>query len=77
MQKRKLLACLSAILIIILIGLSAACLAPGQSPTMELEIYDGPNYSESDDMCYYKVEAIVTGIPEPEVIFEHDDNVSH
>ena len=63
MQKRKLLVCLSAILTISVISLLVACLTPGETPKIRLEIYDGPNYSESDDMCYYKVEAIVTGMP--------------
>ena len=26
-------------------------------------------------MCYYKVEAIVTGMPEPEIEFDVDDNI--
>ena len=44
MQKRKLFITLAAILTISLIGLSATCLAPGEDPTLELEIYDGPDY---------------------------------
>ena len=76
MKKRKLFIVITTVLIISLIGLSVACLAPGEVPTLKLEIYDGPIYSESDDMCYYKVEAIVSGIPKPEVTFSDDDNIN-
>jgi len=76
MQKRKLLIIIVAILTISLIGLAATCLAPGEAPTLELETYDGPDYSESDNMCYYRVEAKATGMPEPEIEFDDDDNVT-
>lgn len=76
MQKRKLFIILAAILTISLVGLSATCLAPGEAPTLELEIYDGPDYSESDGMCYYRVEATATGMPESEIVFADDDNIS-
>ena len=56
MKKRKLFIVITTVLIISLMGLPVACLAPGEAPTLKLEIYDGPIYSESDDMCYYKVE---------------------
>ena len=56
--------------------MSATCLAPGEAPTLELEIYDGPDYSESDNMCYYRIEATGTGMPEPEIEFGEDDNVN-
>ncbi len=64
--------------------------SPGEeeeTPTIELEIYDGPNYSESYDMCVYYIAAIyyiplaaipgslATGLPEPEIDFGDDDNV--
>ena len=76
MQKRKLFAILSIIITISLIGLSAQCGAPSEAPTIELKIYDGPDYLESDKMCYYRVEAIVTGMPDPEIEFEVDDNIN-
>ncbi len=76
MQKRKLLITIVAILTISLISLAVTCLAPSEAPTLELEIYDGPDYSESDNMCYYRVEAKTTGMPEPEIEFDDDDNVS-
>jgi len=77
MQKRKLFIAFTAIITISFIGLSAQCGIgiTGQVPTIALDIYDGPEYSEPDDMCYYKVEAIVTGMPEPEIEFDVDDNV--
>jgi len=43
-------------------------------PTIKLEIYEGPIYSDGDDICYYRVEAIVTGDPEPTVSFSKDDS---
>lgn len=76
MQRRKLFIILAAILVISLIGLSATCLAPGEAPTLSLEIYDGPDYSESDDMCYYRIEATAQGMPEPDIEFAEDDNVN-
>ncbi|MFC2145079.1 hypothetical protein ACFLQQ_01990 [Actinomycetota bacterium] len=76
MHIRKLFIVLAAILTISLIGLSATCLAPGEAPTIELEVYDGPDYSESDGMCYYRVEAKAEGMPEPEIEFAEDDNIN-
>jgi len=76
MQRRKLFIILAAILAISLIGLSATCLAPGEAPTLSLEIYDGPDYSESDDICYYRIEATAQGMPEPDIEFTEDDNVN-
>jgi len=43
-------------------------------PTIELRIYEGPVYKEESDICYYRVEAIVTGKPAPEVGFSKDDS---
>lgn len=45
------------------------------SPTIELEVYEGPLYSEADDVCYYRVIAVVTGNPQPEVNFSKDDSL--
>jgi len=44
------------------------------SPTIMLRIYEGPVYSEFDDICYYRIEAIVTGDPETTVLFSKDDS---
>ena len=76
MQKKKLFLIFSSIAIICLVSLSAQCGIQREAPTVELEIYDGPDYSESDNMCYYRVEAIISGAPEPEIEFSDDDNVS-
>lgn len=43
-------------------------------PTIELKIYEGPTYSAADDVCFYRVEAIVTGNPTPTVSFSRDDS---
>ena len=76
MQKRKFFIIIAIVIIISLLGLSATCLAPSETPTLVLEIYDGPDYSESDNMCYYRVEATATGMPDPEIEFNTDDNVN-
>jgi len=44
------------------------------APTIELVIDEGPLYSKGDDICYYRVRAIVTGEPSPEVSFSKDDS---
>lgn len=77
MQKKKLFIVFISIVIICLVSsLSAQCGTKGEAPTVELEIYDGPDYSESDNMCYYCVEVIFSGTPEPEIKFSDDDNVN-
>jgi hypothetical protein len=45
-----------------------------KAPTIELIVYQGPVYSEEDDVYYYRVEAKVTGNPQPEVDFSKDDS---
>ncbi len=45
-----------------------------EAPTIELEIYEGPTYSASDNVCYYRIKAIVTGKPGPTVEFSKDDS---
>lgn len=45
-----------------------------KAPTITLEIYQGSTYSSEDDLCYYRVEAIVTGTPTPDVEFSKDDS---
>ena len=44
------------------------------APTIKLQIYEGPTYSQADDVCYYRVEAIITGSPAPTVTFSKDDS---
>jgi len=46
----------------------------GIPPTIELEIYEGPLYSSADEVCYYRVKAVVAGNPTPEVEFSKDDS---
>jgi len=43
-------------------------------PTIDLEIYYGPDFSPYDAVCYYRIEAEVTGNPTPEVEFSKDDS---
>jgi hypothetical protein len=43
-------------------------------PTIDLEIYKGPIFSEADGVCYYRIRAIVTGNPSPDVDFSKDDS---
>lgn len=77
MQKRKLFLILAVIITISLIGLSAQCGIgiTGGAPTIELGIYEGPYYSESNNMCYYRVAVKVTGSTDMEIEFKDDDNV--
>ncbi|MCL4415841.1 MAG: hypothetical protein M1308_03195 [Actinobacteria bacterium] len=44
------------------------------TPTINLEILEGPTYSAGDDICYYRVGATVTGDPSPAVTFSKDDS---
>ena len=78
-KKNTLFIVLTILALVFFITISAICnqcSAETESPTIELQIYDGPDYSASDDMCYYRVEAIATGFPDPEVIFNYDNNVN-
>lgn len=45
------------------------------APAIALEVYEGPLYSPEDDICYYRVKAIVSGSPYPAVIFSKDDSL--
>jgi len=46
-----------------------------EEPTIELNVYMGPEYNAADDVCFYRVEAIVTGNPMPtEAVFSKDDS---
>jgi hypothetical protein len=79
-NKKLLIALISIIIICVVAGLAIFFYmqrgAEGETPTIKLEIYDGPDYSESDNMCYYRVEAVYSGTPEPEIKFGEDDNVN-
>jgi len=81
MQNKKLLIALISIIIVcvvagLLIFFYIQRGAKEEAPTIKLEIYDGPDYSESDNMCYYRVEAVFSGTPEPEIEFSEDDNIN-
>ncbi|HEY4695445.1 MAG TPA: DUF2927 domain-containing protein [Candidatus Hydromicrobium sp.] len=45
-----------------------------EAPNITLEIYEGPTYSPDDGVCYYRIKAIVTGNPGPDVDFSKDDS---
>ena len=42
-------------------------------PTLKLIVYEGPAIVD-DDLCYYRVEAVVTGSPSPVIKFSKDDS---
>ncbi len=44
------------------------------APQIKLEIYEGPTYSATDDICYYRIRADVSGNPKPDVSFSRDDS---
>jgi len=45
-----------------------------EAPTISLSIYEGPTYSPSDNLCYYRIKATVTGNPGPTVEWNKDDS---
>ncbi len=45
-----------------------------EEPTVELKVYEGPLFSEANDVCYYRIEAKVKGNPEPTIEFSKDDS---
>ncbi len=48
-----------------------------EEPTIKLQVYMGPEYHAPDDVCFYRVEAVVTGNPMPtEAVFSKDDSGS-
>jgi len=44
------------------------------APTIALEIYMGPIYSPADGVCYYRVQANITGTPAPRVEWSRSDS---
>jgi len=48
--------------------------AKNEKPTISLRIYEGPAYSKDTGICYYRIEALVTGVPEPVIRFSRDDS---
>lgn len=48
----------------------------GVTPTIRLEIIEGPAFSQlGDNTCYYRVKAHVTGDPSPAISFNIDDSL--
>jgi len=43
-------------------------------PTINLEVIMGPTYSATDDVCFYRVKAVVSGDPEPKIEWSRDDS---
>ena len=43
-------------------------------PTIKIIVYEGPVIVQDSDICYYRVEAIVTGNPAPIIKFSKDDS---
>jgi len=42
-------------------------------PTVSISVYEGPDYSPADDVCYYRIEAIISGTPAPSLSWNHTD----
>jgi hypothetical protein len=47
----------------------------GEAPTIRLEISQGATYSSADDVCFWRVEAFVTGDPAPDISWSKDDSL--
>jgi len=45
-----------------------------EAPTVSIKIYEGPTYSQADDICYYRIEATAAGDPKPSIKFSRDDS---
>ena len=43
-------------------------------PTLKIIVYEGPVIIQDSDICYYRIEAIVTGNPAPIIKFSKDDS---
>jgi len=80
MKKNKIYLLISIATLICFLGTAARCNQMGggenEAPTLKLKISEGPILSEEDGECYYEIEAIVTGTPEPDIEFILDDNAS-
>ncbi len=43
-------------------------------PTLKIVVYEGPVIVQDSDMCYYRIEARVSGEPYPTIKFSKDDS---
>jgi len=43
-------------------------------PTLKIIVYEGPVIVQDNELCYYRVKAIVTGNPAPFIKFSRDDS---
>jgi len=43
-------------------------------PTIELKISEGPVYESANTICYYRIEAVATGYPTPDITWSRDDS---
>ena len=46
-------------------------------PSIKLEIYEGPLYTEDGTICYYRIKVSVVGLPTPIVKFSKDDSLGN
>ena len=80
MKKNKIYLFISIAALICFLGTAALCNQTGggenEAPTLKLKISEGPIFSEEDGECYYEIEAVVAGTPEPDIEFILDDNTS-
>lgn len=44
------------------------------TPTVKLIIHEGPIYLKEDNICFYRIKAIVGGKPSPKIEFSKDDS---
>ncbi len=47
---------------------------PQGAPTIYLEIIMGPTYAPANDVCFYRVQAVVSGDPQPTIEWSRDDS---
>ncbi|MBN1298613.1 MAG: L,D-transpeptidase [Actinobacteria bacterium] len=45
-----------------------------QPPGLELEIIEGPQYAQDNNICFYRIRANAWGQPYPQIIFNRDDS---
>lgn len=65
---------LATALVVMATPLRTALFNPKSAPSIKLQLADKPMYSVQDDLYLFLVEAIVSGNPEPDVLFSRDDS---